>query len=306
MRDPYDILGVSKSASQDDIRKAYRKLAKQHHPDLNKGNKASAEKFKEISAANAIVGDPETRAKFDRGEIDASGQEQRGFGFRRGPGGFGGGHPGGPGGGMGGGFGFDPEEMFADLFGRNKRARPRPGRIRGLDVRYALEVDFLEAARGGVKRLTLPGGKTLDVTVPAGIEEGQSIRLRGLGEPSPNDGETGDALVDIAIRAHPFFRREGADIHVEVPITLAEAVEGGKVTVPTIEGAVALTVKPHADLAKKLRLPGKGIVQAKQGKQGDQYVTLRIVLPDHADKELERFVAGWKGRDHDPRRKLGG
>lgn len=301
MRDPYDVLGVKKDASQDDIRKAYRKLAKQFHPDLHKGNKAMADRFKEVSAANAIVGDPEQRKRFDRGEIDAGGQERAPFGGRggRGPGA-------GPGGfGQNGGFGFDPEEIFADLFGRGRKGRPRAGRMRGLDQRYALAVDFLEAAKGGVRRLTMPSGKTLDVAIPAGIESGQVVRLKGQGEKSPNDGEDGDALIEITVGEHAFFRRDGADIHLDLPITLAEAVKGGKIDVPTIDGPVAMSVPKGASSGQKLRLKGKGILQPKTGQRGDQYVALQIKLPGEPDDELERFVERWPGAHYDVRKKAG-
>jgi DnaJ-class molecular chaperone len=302
MADPYSVLGVSRTASQDDIRKAYRKLAKQYHPDLHKGNKALAEKFKDISAANAIIGDPAQRAKFDGGELDENGQPRSPFG-RGGPRGGGGtGARAGPG---PGGFGFDPEDMFADLFGRMKRPRTRAGRIRGLDVRYNLAVDFLDAARGTVKRLTLPGGKTLDVTIPAGIETGQIVRLKGQGEISPNEGENGDALIEIAAGPHAFFRREGADIHIEVPISLTEAVEGAKIQVPTVDGTVAMTVPKGANTGARLRLKGKGIAADREGNRGDQFVTLRIVLPDEPDAELVKFVEKWSRRGYDVRRRTG-
>jgi len=306
MRDPYDVLGVKKDASQDDIRKAYRKLAKQFHPDLHKGNKAMADRFKEISAANAIVGDPAQRTRFDRGEIDASGQERSPFAGRGRPNAGWGAGPGGPGGfGQNGGFGFDAEEIFADLFGRGRKGRPRAGRMRGLDQRYALAVDFLEAAKGGVRRLTLPSGRTLDVAIPAGIESGQVVRLKGQGEKSPNDGEDGDALIEITVGAHAYFRREGADIHLHLPITLAEAVRGGKIDVPTIDGAVAMSVPKGASSGQKLRLKGRGVPQPKLGARGDQYVTLEIKLPPEPDAELEKFVERWSGATYDVRRKAG-
>jgi DnaJ-class molecular chaperone len=309
MRDPYDVLGVKKDASQDDIRKAYRKLAKQFHPDLHKGNKAMADRFKELSAANAIVGDPAQRARFDKGEIDANGQERSPFAGRGGRGGGWGAGPGGPGGpggfGQNGGFGFDAEEIFADLFGRGRKSRPRHGRMRGLDQRYALNVDFLEAAKGGVRRLTLPSGRTLDVAIPAGIESGQVVRLKGQGEKSPNDGEDGDALIEITVGTHAFFRREGSDIHLDLPITLAEAVKGGKIDVPTIDGSVAMSVPKGASSGQKLRLKGRGVLLAKLGARGDQYVTLQIKLPPEPDAELETFVERWSGGAYDVRRKAG-
>jgi DnaJ-class molecular chaperone len=297
MKDPYSVLGVARNATQDEIKKAYRKLAKQLHPDKNSGNARIAERFKEVSAAHHILGDEKLRARFDRGEIDAGGAERgppggfhrayanagRSTGFESGPAGAG------PG----------ADDIFADLFGAFRRGGTRNFRARGADLKYSLTVSFLEAARGGTKRLSLPGGKTLDVKIPAGIDESQQIRLKGQGEPGEGDAPAGDALIEVQIEPHPFFVRNGYDIQVELPISLSEAVLGGKIEVPTIDGMVALTVPKASNTGATLRLKGKGIPDRVAGKRGDEYVKLKIVLPDAADAELERFVKSWKSGDGD-------
>lgn len=296
MRDPYSVLGVARGASQDDIKKSYRKLAKALHPDRHPGDTATADRFKEVSAAYDLLGDAEKRARFDRGEIDAEGQE-RGPRF----------HHAGAGGAAGddmfnGGFGFGGagprgfEDIVGDLFGGMRGGRAQ---ARGRDRKYSLQIEFLEAARGGSRRLTLPGGKPLDVRIPAGIEDGQQIRLKGQGDPGAN-GTDGDALIEVTVRPHPFFRREGLDIHMELPVSLAEAVLGGKVMAPTVHGDVSVTVPKGSNTGRTLRLKGKGI--RKGGTEGDQYVKLKLVLPDGEDPELEAFVKGWsRGQGHDPR-----
>ncbi|MEC9347032.1 MAG: J domain-containing protein [Pseudomonadota bacterium] len=296
MRDPYSVLGVARGASQDDIKKSYRKLAKELHPDRHPGDEAAVDRFKEVSAAYDLLGDADKRARFDRGEIDADGQE-RGPRFHHAGAGAGGGPDD-----MFSGFGFGGagprgfEDIVGDLFGGRRGARTQ---ARGRDRKYSLQIEFLEAARGGSRRLTLPGGKPLDVRIPAGIEEGQQIRLKGQGEPGPN-GADGDALIEVSIRPHAFFRREGLDIHMELPISLAEAVLGGKVMAPTVHGDVAVAVPKGSNAGRTLRLKGKGI--RKGGEEGDQYVKLKIVLPDGEDPELEAFVKGWsRGKGHDPR-----
>jgi len=316
MRDPYSVLGVAKGASQDEIKRAYRKLAKQLHPDVNPGNKQAAERFKDVSAAYDVLGDADRRKRFDRGEFDPA---QAGFGgaANGGPGGFRWEwrHGPGPGGSQGanpfdglGGFG---EDLFADLFGKRRRggggAGTQGARPRGQDQRFSLTIDFLAAARGDTQRLTLPAGKVIDVAIPAGIETGGVIRLRGQGEPAPRPGgEAGDALIEIAVRPHEFFRREGHDVLIELPVSLREAVLGAKVAVPTIDGAVAMNIPRGANSGQRLRLKGKGIVRGKEAARGDQYVTLKVVLPDPPDADLEAFVAKWRGgRDEDPRKKSG-
>jgi DnaJ-class molecular chaperone len=300
--DPYQVLGVAKNAAQDDIQKAYRKLAKKLHPDLNPGNSEAEDKFKEASAAYDLLGDAEKRARFDRGEIDASGAETqrqhyyrdfaqggqaRAYANESGYADFGGG-----------------EDIFADLFGRGGgRANIR---MRGQDARYRLAVAFLDAVNGAVRQLKLPDGSEIKVTIPAGTRDGQTLRLRGKGGPGFNGGPSGDALIEIEMMPHPFFTLKGDDIHVELPVTLAEAVLGGKVNAPTPAGLVSLTVPKGSNSGKVLRLRGKGM--AKQGGgHGDQYVTLKIVLPDAPDAELEDFVNRWQaGKAYNPRREMEG
>lgn len=307
-RNPYIVLGLSPTASDSDIRSAFRKLAKQYHPDRNPDDKKSEDKFKEVSAAFDVIGDPERRKKFDRGELDEEGREKAHpygqWSNRQGAGGH-------PGANTGGAFrgGFDPggpgagasfedlSDIFSDLFGaRGGRASPgaRP-QARGRDVRYRLEVDFLDAALGAKKRVTMPDGRTLDLTVPAGLEDGQSLRLKGQGEAGA--GGKGDVYVDIKVRPHKRFERRGDDIHIELPISLKEAVLGGKITAPTVAGEVALTVPKNSNSGTVLRLRGRGVAKGKNNPAGDQYVRLKIVLPEGGDKELEEFIKTWRGAD---------
>ncbi|MEL7489096.1 MAG: DnaJ C-terminal domain-containing protein [Pseudomonadota bacterium] len=290
-KNPYSVLGLTASASDSEIRAAFRKLAKQYHPDRNPDDKAAEEKFKEISAAFDIVGDADKRKRFDRGEIDAEGRERGfaggGYGGAR-PGGFGGGAYGSAGG-PGAGASFeDLGDIFSDLFGGR-----RANAMRGRDLRYRLEVDFLDAALGAKKRVTMPDGRNLDLTVPAGLEDGQTLRLRGQGEPGHGGAPAGDVYVEVKVKPHRQFERKGDDIHVEAPIGLAEAVLGGKVTVPTISGDVSVTAPKNASSGTVLRLKGRGIKKSA-GVAGDQYVKLKIVLPEGGDKELEAFVRRWK------------
>ena len=308
-RNPYIVLGLSPTAKDSEIRSAFRKLAKQFHPDRNAGDKKAEEKFKEISAAFDIIGDSERRKKFDRGEIDEEGKEKAHpygqWSGRPGAGGYAGGayrggfEPGGPGAGAS----FeDLSDIFSDLFGA-RGGRPGGGRnggasrdkSRGRDLRYRLEVDFLDAALGAKKRVTMPDGRTLDLTIPAGLEDGQTLRLKGQGESS--GGGAGDVYVDVKVRPHKRFERHGDDIHVELPISLKEAVLGGKVTAPTIAGEVSLTVPKNSSSGAVLRLRGRGVAKGKNAPAGDQYVRLKIVLPEGGDKDLEEFVKTWKGAD---------
>jgi DnaJ-class molecular chaperone len=300
--DPYQVLGISKNASQDDIQKAYRKLAKKLHPDLNPGNKQAEDKFKEVSAAYDLLGDPEKRGRFDRGEIDASGAEtQRQHYYRDYA-------EGGQARAYANDSGFadfaGAEDIFADLFGRGGgRANIK---MRGQDVHYRLAVAFLDAVNGAVRQLKLPDGSEIKVTIPAGTRDGQALRLRGKGGPGFNGGPPGDALIEVEVMPHPFFTLKGDDIHVELPVTLAEAVLGGKVNAPTPSGPVSLTIPKGSNTGKVLRLRGKGM--AKQGGgHGDQYVTLKVVLPDAPDQELEDFVNRWQaGKVYNPRRAMEG
>ena len=299
--DPYQVLGINKNASQDDIQKAYRKLAKKLHPDLNPGNKQAEDKFKEVSAAYDLLGDPEKRARFDRGEIDASGAEtQRQHYYRD----FAEGGQARAYANESGFADFGDADIFADLFGRGRgRANIK---IRGQDMHYRLAVAFLDAVNGAVRQLKLPDGSEIKVTIPAGTRDGQTLRLRGKGGPGFNGGPPGDALIEIEVMPHPFFTLKGDDIHVELPVTLAEAVLGAKVTAPTPAGPVSLTIPKGSNTGKVLRLRGKGM--AKQGGgHGDQYVTLKVVLPDAPDAELEDFVNRWQaGRGYNPRRAMEG
>ncbi|MGE3334311.1 MAG: DnaJ C-terminal domain-containing protein [Rhodospirillaceae bacterium] len=306
-KNPYEVLGVASSASDDEIQKAFRRLAKKSHPDLHPGDKKAEDRFKELNAAYDILGDAAKRARFDKGEIDASGNEIRQNPFARG------GRPG-AGGGFGGGsqhFSFEDLDL-GDLFGgmfRGGQGGPRGGDPfggsrpgRGEDQRFMLEVDFEEAAIGATKRLTLPNGKSLDVNIPPGINDGQTIRLKGQGAQG-HGGHAGDALIEVKVRAHPTFRREGRDIYAEVPISLGEAVAGGKVEVPTVHGPVAMTVPKWTNGGARMRLKGKGVPATKSEPAGDQYVVFEIVLPKTADKDLEDFVKGWAERKpYNPRK----
>jgi len=302
MDDPYKLLGVEKTASEDEIRKAYRKLAKEHHPDLNPGKKDVEEKFKAINAAHELLSDKEKRAKFDRGEIDASGAEvhperrfYRDFGEDFGRSKY---RPNFEGG------GFEADDL-SSIFEELLRQRGGPGggarefAMRGQDARYQLAVDFLDAAKGAVRRLTLPDGSTLDVTIPAGLRDGQTLRLKGKGLPGVGNAPAGDALIEVAVRPHPFFKRDGNDIVVELPVTLKEAVLGAKVETPTLEGTVALSIPAHSSTGTRLRLKGRGIAG------GHQYVELKVVLPKDDEPELEAFLKDWAPKhEFNPRKDL--
>ncbi|HYJ59554.1 MAG TPA: DnaJ C-terminal domain-containing protein [Methyloceanibacter sp.] len=303
--DLYSTLGVAKTASAAEITKAYRKLAKKLHPDLNPGDKAAEEKFKKIAAAYGIVGDEEKRGRYDRGEIDASGQETPQQRYYRE---YAGGEEGAR---YRSSAGYEDigafSDLFGDLFGERGGARAGAGgrrfSMRGQDAQYRLDVDFLDAVNGTKTRITLPDGGTLDVAIPPGVTDGQVLRLRGKGTPGLGEGEAGDALIEISVKSHPVFKREGEDIVVEVPITFDEAVLGGKVEVPTIGGRVSVTVPAGANTGQTLRLKGRGI--KSKGRSGDQLVKLSVVLPERIDEDLKSFVETWR-EDHryDPRRKL--
>ncbi len=292
MEDPYDVLGVQREATPDAIRAAYRKLAKRHHPDLNPGKPEAAEKFKAISAAHELLSDADKRARFDRGEIDASGAEkppERGFYRDYGD--------------MAGrakyraDTGFDPEDLDS-IFGQAFGARRGGGGFtaRGMDAQYSLTVSFLDAANGTVRRLTLPDGQTLDVTIPAGLRDGHVLRLRGKGHPGMGGGPPGDALVEITVAPHPRFRREGNDIILALPVTLKEAVLGAALEVPTIKGAVRLRIPAGSGTGTRLRLRDRGV------SGGHQFVELQVVLPPGDEPELATFLASWTPRQaSDPR-----
>jgi DnaJ-class molecular chaperone len=311
MRDPYEVLGVGRSASQDEIKKAYRKLAKELHPDLNPGNAAVEQRFKEVSQAYGVLGDADKRKRFDAGEIDASGQETPSRGFYRSYADAGGR-------GAGGKYSryafdedFSADDIFSDLFGgafkrdgRHEGSQQR--RQRGADVHYSVEVDFLEAASGARKRIQLSDGKTLDVTIPEGTSEGQTLRLKGKGRPGLYGGPDGDAFLEVHIRPHRHFTAKDSDVHLELPVTLAEALQGAQIEVPTVHGKVTMKVPAGANTGQTLRLKGKGIKDRSSGDYGDQFVKLKVMLPDKPDEELAEFVAKWSAEHpYDPRRKAG-
>ncbi|MFC4273173.1 DnaJ domain-containing protein [Sneathiella chungangensis] len=293
MKNLYDILGISKGASQQEIKSAYRKLAKKHHPDANPGDTKVEEKFKEISAAYHILGDEKLRARYDRGEIDEHGQEKM-AGFRgqraSASAGFGG-----------------AEDIFSEIFG-NFRGGGFRGRVpeKGRDRKFAIEIDFMQAALGDKRRLTMgDGGRTLDVAIPAGVTDGQQIRLRGQGEPGIAGGPNGDILINVTVKPHSFFRREGQNVLIELPISLPEAVLGATVKVPTVDGTVNLKVPQGSNTGTTLRLKGKGIAGSGKGARGDQLVKLKVVLPDKQDKELQDWVEKWAEKHaYDARSKL--
>jgi DnaJ-class molecular chaperone len=315
MADPYSTLGVARGASEKDIKSAYRKLAKELHPDRNKDNPKSSERFSDVTKAYDLLSDKDKRAKFDRGEIDGEGNPTHPFGG----GGFGGG-----GGYRSGGYrssaggagsrsyspedfegfgaeGIDLGDIFDGLFGGARpgsatfgNAGPRPQAKRppqrGANVQYRLRVPFVEAAQGKDQRITLADGKTIDLKLPAGVEDGTQMRLKGKGEAGP--GGAGDGLVTISIDSHSFFRRDGSDVRVDLPISLDEAVNGAKIKAPTVDGPVMLTVSPGSSTGKILRLKGKGFPK-KAGGRGDQLVTLEIEIPEE-DADLAKRLEGWR------------
>jgi DnaJ-class molecular chaperone len=333
MRDPYEVLGVDRKASSADIKSAFRRLAKKLHPDANKNDPKAASRFAELNAAHEILGDDDKRKAFDRGEIDAEGKPRfRGFE------GFGGGPRSGAGGGFapetefetftfgpegftrstrrgrGGGFGGGFEDILREAFGgmgggAGARARPGAGGATfeteefgvGADVRVALTVTLPEAAHGVSKRVRLPTGREVDVKIPTGITDGQQVRLRGQG--MAGAGGTGDVLITVSIAPHPIFSLEGADVRLELPVTLDEATLGAKVRVPTLDKPVEINIPPWTSGGRTFRLRGKGF-PAKQG-QGDLLATVRIVLPEAKDAELETLMKKWRSeKPYDPRKDM--
>jgi DnaJ-class molecular chaperone len=307
--DPYDALGLTKSATADDIKKAYRKLVRTSHPDLHPDDAGADARFKAISAAYDLLKDPKTRARFDAGEIDAAGVERpqrqyyRDFAET----------PGNP---YQQGRGFEAQGDPADIFAEILRQRTRGGssgnpRDRGTyaapgpDVHYALEVPFLEAARGGEMHITLPGGGDISVRIPQGAHDGQTLRLRGKGGPGYGGGPAGDALIALSLRPHPVFRREQDDILLTLPITIDEAVLGAKVVTPTIDGPVTLSIPKGASSGRILRMRGRGVARPGGKAAGDQLVELRIVVPPVIDDALRDFLSEWRETHaHDPRADL--
>jgi DnaJ-class molecular chaperone len=314
MRDPYEVLGVPRGASAAAIKSAYRKLAKKHHPDSNKNDPKAAERFSEINSANEIVGDEDKRKQFDRGEIDADGKPR----FQGFPGGGPRGRAGGPGGGFethtfrtGGGAGF--EDILNSMFGGAARGQ-RPGGGSpfefdtggigvDLDLNVAMTVSLEESVNGAEKRVRLPTGKELNVRIPAGVAAGQQIRLKGQGETAQGH-RPGDLLITVSIAPHPFFKVDGGDLRLDLPITLYEAVLGAKVRVPTLGSAVELSIPKNTSSGRTFRLKGKGLPKA--GGAGDLFVTTRIILPDGNDSELEALMQKWRdGHPYNPRSELG-
>ncbi|MCH9809313.1 MAG: J domain-containing protein [Alphaproteobacteria bacterium] len=300
--DPYAILGVARNADDGEIRSAFRKLAKELHPDLNPQDQAAAERFKRISAAYEILGDPPKRRQFDTGQIDANGEPRHTYQHSY----AGAGHPGFGGGGCGD-FSGIFDEMFRAHSGRQSGPRTGGPRTnngfarRGQDVRYTLEIDFVESVTGVKKRVTMPEGGVLDLAVPEGTGDGQVLRLKGKGGTGLLGGDPGDAMVEIKVRPHPRFKRDGLDIHADVPVTLDEAVLGGKIEVSTVGSRVQLTLPKGTSSGRMFRLKGKGIRNPKTGQTGDQIVTVQIVTPPEIDDELAYFFNVWKQkRSYDP------
>lgn len=316
-RDPYQELGVSRGASAEEIRKAFRTLAKKHHPDANPGDKASEEKFKRVSAAFDLLGDPDKRRRFDAGEIDADGREtMRGFGgggpFGGGSGGYGGGGPGG--------FrtefeNIDLSDILGEVFGRGAGAGARGGAgpgggfggfggfgpQRGADVRAKLEIDLEEAIQGAKKRIAFSDGRTIEVAIPKGASDGQTLRLKDQG--APGKGGPGDAFIELSVRPHPIYHREGDNLLMDLPVTVYDAVLGGKVQAPTPDGLVTLTIPKAANAGQLLRLKGRGMPDSR-GRRGDLLARLVITLPERPDSQLEKFAAAWrKERPYTPKRR---
>ncbi len=295
---PYDILGLKPDTSVEQVQKAHRKLAKKFHPDLNPGNRKAEEEFKRISAAYDLLSDPEKRARFDRGEIDASGAERPSQRYYRDFASAGTDHP------YTSSAGFEDfmssDDLLSELLRRGGRTTIR---MRGADVHYRVPIDFLDAVNGASKRVTLPNGGTLEFEVPPGATDGDVLQLRGKGGAGLGGGPAGDALIELEVRPHPLFWRDGDDIRLALPISLTEAVLGGSVEVPTPTGPVTMTVPKGSNTGRVMRLRGKG-ASRREGSRGDLYVELQVMLPEN-DPDLEAFVRSWAaGRTHNPRRAM--
>jgi DnaJ-class molecular chaperone len=303
--DPYATLGLGRTATADEIRRAYRTLAKELHPDVRPGDKVAEERFKRATAAFNLLSDAALKSRYDRGDIDADGNERAAFQSRprqsaRAHAGAGAG-PGGAGAGAAGAQdAFDLGDIFSDLFGPGFGGGRSYTRMRGRDIRFTLEIEFLDAINGAKRRVSLAEGRTLDVGIPAGVESGQVLRLKNQGGAGLQGGPAGDALVELTVRPHPFFRREGNDVHMDLNVSLTEAVEGARIQAPTPTGAVTLTIPAGSNTGKTLRLKGKGVAG-----QGDQFVRLQVMLPETIDDDLKKFVKKWPKGDYVPPRPQG-
>lgn len=299
------MLGVSKDTSQPDLKKTYRKLAMKLHPDQNPDDEKVSEKFKEVSAAYALLSDEKMKARYDRGEINPDGSEKGYANYQQHAGARG--NPYGGGGASGNGFGafgagFDAEDLFSNLFGGGRARAQRPqAKKRGENKTYNINIDFLDAMLGSKKQIKLENGKSLNINTPVNVKEGQQIRLKGQGRPGVGGAANGDALVEVHIKKHTYFTVKNNDIHVDLPITLEEAVLGGKITVPTISGKIALNIPQNSSSGKVMRLKGKGATDPKTKKTGDQLVRLLIMLPETPNSDLEKNIKKWstKTRDSD-------
>jgi DnaJ-class molecular chaperone len=289
-KDLYTVLGVSKTASAEDVKSAYRTLVKQLHPDLHPGDQKRGERFREVASAYDILGDEDKRRKYDNGEIDAEGQQAPGGQYYRDFANRGGARQ------YQSQAGFedlgDVSDLFSDLFGQGGRVRNGRGR----NVSYKLEVDFLTAANGGQTRINLPDGKPLNVAIPEGVTDGQVLRLKGLGAPGQGNAPAGDVLIEVRVKPHPQFVRQGDDVLHELAVSIDEAVLGAKIEVPTITGRVAVVIPKGASSGQVLRLKGKGL-KNRAGGHGDQLMKLKVVLPKVIDSELETFMKGWQERN---------
>ena len=297
MKDPYELLGIARTATSDDIRKAYRRLAKKLHPDLHPGNKEFEERFKDVSIANDLLSDDAKRKRFDNGEIDASGAEKPPRQYYKD---YAESAPTGHAYDTSSGYQdfAQSDDIFAELF---RRQAHQSRHARGADAQYGLAVDFLDAVLGAKKRLTMPGGEILDVNIPAGLQDGQTLRLKGKGGAAPGQGDAGDALVQINVRPHAFFTRVGNDIQLELPLTLKEAVLGARIEVPTPSGPVMLSVPKGTNTGVTMRLKGKGV--ARRSGSGDELITFKVMLPPIPDAALDIFLTGWTPTPHyDPRK----
>ncbi|NOE35070.1 MULTISPECIES: DnaJ C-terminal domain-containing protein [unclassified Ruegeria] len=299
--DPYSVLGVAKDASAAEIKKAYRRIAKECHPDLKPGDAEAEAKFKAAAAAYDLLKDPETRARYDNGEIDASGQERPQQQFYR--------EYAEAAGNPYRGRQADPDDM-SDIFAEFMRGRGGFGGQRGHEfhapghnLNYSLQISFLDAVFGASQKLTLPDGDRIEVKIPAGITDGQTIRLRGKGAPGFGEGPPGDALVTVSVASHPVFDRQGDDIHITLPITIDEAILGGKVPAPTIDGGVNVSVPAGTSSGKTLRLRGKGVKKRGSSERGDQLIELTVSMPDKIDDDLKQFMETWREtHSYDPRK----